>query len=346
MPISLCMIAKNEGQTIRKALLSALPFVDEVCVSIDASTSDNTGVEVLKTLEHYGGKTQVTKHVWKGDFSKARNDLIDKASYDFIFTLDGHETVRGVEKLLQIRDDLQGFEVFFVNVRMIADGMETMFEQERLFHRNYRYHNKSHNVLIYPPEKAAKISGVTIDHERSKALSDARLKQRSEMNIKDLRERALDGDRRARAQLTQEYMAQRNWTQAIREMSLYLMEDMADRERYQVYIKMAMCFYFSRRYLECENALMQCAWINEDNRNAHLVFAAELFMKTKNFALAESLANAALDVKMPDRFYFLYPKFYYEIPLKLLEKINDHNNLKSVGKAQDQPVKQFQHAIQ
>jgi len=332
MLISLCLIAKNEAKTIGRALQSVLPVVDEYIIGVDSSSTDDTFGEVRRFFKDKKVPHEIYLFKWEDDFSKARNDCIAKSHGNFIMQLDGHEYLEsGVEKILQIKNDPQGYEVFLMNINMIAGNNETMFEQEKLFNREYQYHNKSHNVIVYDSAKAAKLKDVVIKHERDEKLMNERQEQRRTMNMDDLKSRIWNGDRRAKAQIIQEYMSQQNWAKSIDAIFDYLKEEMEDRERYQVYIKLAMCFFYSEKYDECYKALLECNWCNADKRNAHLVMGGMLCVKLKKYVDAKRILETAIKMKKPETFWFLYPKFYYEVPMRLLRKIeaiNDYNELK------------------
>ncbi len=325
------MIAKNEGETIRRALESALPFADEFVVGIDSATTDNTSVEVSKFISDNEVSASVYMFDWENDFSKARNDCIKRAKHDWIFTLDGHETIENAKKIKKVKENgLADFDVYVLDFQMNANGYLTMFQQERLFSRKYNYSNKSHNVLVYGDGKVAKISDVVINHKRSEKLMEERTVQRLEMNFDDLNLRIDHGDRRAKAQIIQEYMAQKKWGKAIEYIFYYLDDEMENSERYQVLIKLAMCYYYSKKYFQAEFYLKQCGQINADKRNAHLVFLGTLYMGYGYRDQAKEMLEQSLMIEKPKTFWFLYPQFYYETPNTLLRRLkNDNNKFKS-----------------
>ena len=159
-------------------------------------------------------------------------------------------------------------------------------------------------------------------------LMNERQKQRKEMNIPDLKERIKKGDRRAKAQIVQEYMAQQEWKKAIREANFYLMEEMENAERYQVLIKQAMCYFYLKEFTFCEIVLNDAIPFNTDKRNAHLVMLGMLHLKLQEYFTAKKELNEAIKIPKPETFWFLYPEFYHEVPKKLLKivrlKIDHH----------------------
>jgi tetratricopeptide (TPR) repeat protein len=113
MKLSVCLILKNEGQTIYRCLDSMKSFVNEYVIGIDKTTTDNTYDEVKRFMsslgthyedngvvrgneldsEPYGIKhqNQIYFYDWSDSFAEARNAGMDKATGDFILIMDGHE---------------------------------------------------------------------------------------------------------------------------------------------------------------------------------------------------------------------------------------------------------------
>jgi glycosyltransferase involved in cell wall biosynthesis len=99
--LSLCMIVKNEEETIRRALLSVRPVVDEMIV-VDTGSTDRTK-DIARSL---GAK--VFDFQWTDNFSDARNFSLSKATGEWILVLDADEVISALdhEKLKQlIRQD-------------------------------------------------------------------------------------------------------------------------------------------------------------------------------------------------------------------------------------------------
>ena len=84
--LTLCMIAKDEEETIRPALESVKDIVDEIIV-VDTGSSDNTGA-IVREL---GGK--VIEAEWQDDFSAAKNLALSEATGDYILCLDADEFI-------------------------------------------------------------------------------------------------------------------------------------------------------------------------------------------------------------------------------------------------------------
>ena len=86
IPISLCMITKNEADKLDRCLSSVKELHLEIIV-VDTGSTDNS----LEVAHNY------TEHVfrfdWICDFAAARNFSISKATNDWILVLDTDEYV-------------------------------------------------------------------------------------------------------------------------------------------------------------------------------------------------------------------------------------------------------------
>ena len=99
IPISVCIIAKNEEENIEKCLqcLSKHPF--EIIV-VDTGSTDRT----KESAQKYADK--LLDFPWCNDFSKARNFSIAHASHDWVLIIDCDEFVEkldftAIQKLIE-----------------------------------------------------------------------------------------------------------------------------------------------------------------------------------------------------------------------------------------------------
>lgn len=92
IPISICMIGKNEEKYLEKCMQSLVPLNCEL-IFVDTGSSDST----VKIASRY------TKHIysftWCNDFSKARNFSVSKASNDWILIVDCDEILENPEEI-------------------------------------------------------------------------------------------------------------------------------------------------------------------------------------------------------------------------------------------------------
>lgn len=217
IPISACIITKNESEHLDKCLkaLSAYPF--EIVV-VDTGSDDDS----KETARRYTEK--VYDFTWINDFSAARNFAAEHASHNLIFPVDTDEFVTELDwEALQDAIDKNPKAVGSIK-RM--DYFEADGEQhcqlcviDRIYHRRYyRYDMPVHEVLI-PLTNApyrSYTAPVTLDHVgylgsgdqlRQKALRDM------ELLLKEL-ERTPD-DPYLHFQVGQSYMLMRDTENAL-----------------------------------------------------------------------------------------------------------------------------------
>ena len=84
-PLSVTIVAQNEERTIARVLAAAADIADEV-ILLDSGSTDRT-VEIAKS---FGAKVFVEG--WKG-YAAQKNSAIDKATGDYILSLDADEEV-------------------------------------------------------------------------------------------------------------------------------------------------------------------------------------------------------------------------------------------------------------
>lgn len=89
--LTLCMIVKNEEETLYKCLNSAKELLDEIII-VDTGSKDKT----KEIASQYTDR--IFDFKWCNDFSKARNFSISKASNDWILVLDADEVIEDLNK--------------------------------------------------------------------------------------------------------------------------------------------------------------------------------------------------------------------------------------------------------
>ncbi|MDE7476455.1 MAG: glycosyltransferase family 2 protein, partial [Lachnospiraceae bacterium] len=90
LPVSVCMIAKNEEQYIEQCLRKLIRFNMEIVV-VDTGSTDKT----KEIAARYTDK--LFDFVWCDDFSAARNYAVSKASNNWILILDCDEYVQEID---------------------------------------------------------------------------------------------------------------------------------------------------------------------------------------------------------------------------------------------------------
>lgn len=93
--LSVCMIAKDESNSLGKCLKALKPYADEIIIGIDKTTTDNTK-EIAK---QYNAETFEIECPLASGFDEARNATIEKAKHDWILWIDADESLENIESL-------------------------------------------------------------------------------------------------------------------------------------------------------------------------------------------------------------------------------------------------------
>lgn len=145
--LSLCMIVKNEAETLEKCLRLARPFVDEIVV-VDTGSTDGTQ-EIAR------GYADVYDEIeWPDSFAAARNHSIDLGTSDFILILDGDEYIEDARQWKAMRRALQDGVVGLVLPVYNLLGENGLIRSDRALQRRVflnrpeiRYTGRVHNQI-------------------------------------------------------------------------------------------------------------------------------------------------------------------------------------------------------
>jgi len=159
--ISLCMIVKDEIDTLDRALKSIEKVVDEIII-VQTFPSWPT----KKICNKYSAKTYDFK--WIDDFSAARNFAFSKATKDYILWMDADDfwEPQEMEKLLNLKINMDtNIDAWMMGyiVRFDDNGVPLMsVQRERLIKRskNYQWSGAVHECIIIP--ETEKIAGIDI----------------------------------------------------------------------------------------------------------------------------------------------------------------------------------------
>ena len=100
LPISVCIITKNEEQNIERCLKPLRAYEWEIVV-VDTGSTDRT----KEIASKYADK--VLDYSWTQDFSAARNFSIKQATYDTILVIDSDEYLMelDIDALLSLAEE-------------------------------------------------------------------------------------------------------------------------------------------------------------------------------------------------------------------------------------------------
>lgn len=148
VPISVCIIAKNEEKHIEECLKRLLPYGFEIIVT-DTGSADRT----KELAEKYADK--VLDFAWVDDFSAARNFCAGQASNNWILSLDCDEYVTSIA-VPQVRILMQKFPrmagmIKLKNLVFDRNGRENYAVDDvvRFYNKNFfTYENAIHEQLV------------------------------------------------------------------------------------------------------------------------------------------------------------------------------------------------------
>lgn len=149
IPISVCIIAKNEEKYIEECLKKLQPYGFEIVVT-DTGSTDRT----REIAEQYADK--VADFVWINDFAAARNFCAAQASNNWILALDCDEYMESVDtRILRILMQKKPKEVGIIRLRnlQLRDNDELGYSLDdlpRLYNRNYYKYDKPIHEQIVP----------------------------------------------------------------------------------------------------------------------------------------------------------------------------------------------------
>lgn len=145
MTISLCMICRDNEDTIETALKSAVGVFDEIIIC-DTGSTDRT----LEIVKRYTDK--IARITWEDDFAKARNYSLDMATGDLIFYMDSDdelpEDTRQAIRIIAANNDKNvayQFKIHNIFNDDFAKGWINDFSHLKLFpnRKDIRFNNKA-----------------------------------------------------------------------------------------------------------------------------------------------------------------------------------------------------------
>ncbi|MGI6160510.1 MAG: glycosyltransferase [Christensenellales bacterium] len=191
--LSLCMIVKNEEQTIARCLESAVVFADEIII-VDTGSSDNTKRIARRFTRH------IYDFNWIDNFSAARNYAFSFATSDLVMWLDADDVVpqeeaRKIALLKQRLDDTVHCVMLKYDIAFDLNGKPTFsYYRERIIRRSapHIWREPVHEYL----ECAGKsiTEDIHIEHRkiksnepgRNKRIYESILKKGGELSVRGL----------------------------------------------------------------------------------------------------------------------------------------------------------------
>ena len=144
--ISLCMIVRDERETLARCLDSVRDAVDEIII-VDTGSKDETREIALRYTPH------VYDFSWRDDFSAARNEAFAHATCDFLMWLDADDVVADIRPLMHWKQErLEQYDVVMApyHVAFDAQGKPTfVYYRERIVRAGmgFRWEGAVHEAI-------------------------------------------------------------------------------------------------------------------------------------------------------------------------------------------------------
>lgn len=216
IPVSVCIIAKNEAHHIEECLKRLRPCQFEI-ILVDTGSDDATSEIALKYTPN------VYSFPWCDDFSAARNFSISKASNDWILVIDCDEYLENVnlEKMrLAMEEHPASVGMITRNNPYSLQGIRSVISEQlgRFFNRNFcHFTGKIHEQLLTIENTSPQTFDLplTLYHEGYVSESEKRLKatRNLEMLLSDLAQK--EPDAYTCYQLGQNYLGLNDISKAI-----------------------------------------------------------------------------------------------------------------------------------
>ncbi|MGH1299837.1 glycosyltransferase [Bacillus pretiosus] len=306
--ISLCMIVKNEEETLNRCLESVKGIPDEIII-IDTGSTDQTKTIASRWTQH------VLEFKWIDDFSAARNYSFHRASKEYILWLDADDIIlpNEREKFLLLKQSLnRDIDVVSMVYHAALDehnNVLTSIRRNRLVrtNKNFQWHGIVHEELNVDNQCNFFHSDVIVTHKKintgNESNRNLRLyenfikEKKGEMTIHDIFHYARELHKHKRYKMAIEYyMEFLNCTDIKLEHRLFVMH------------KLASCYHLIGNFQKEKEITLQSLDYDVPQPEFCCRFG-EVFIKRNQFQQAIYWYNQALETPSTNNSLFIeqYP---------------------------------------
>lgn len=173
MTLSICMIVRDEHETLERALESVRDIADEIIIVDTGSLDDTKDIALKFTNKVYDFK-------WCDDFSKARNYSFEKAKMDYIMWLDADDVLekQEAEKLKKLKATMaKSVDIVMLKYNLGVDKNNipaVSYYRERIIKNNkgYKWVGPIHEVIPMTGNVIKK--DIAITHKKEKVNNPKR----------------------------------------------------------------------------------------------------------------------------------------------------------------------------
>lgn len=166
MTLSLCMIVKDEQDTLARILAKAKRFCDEIII-VDTGSLDDT-VKIAREF------TDKIYEIPFEDFSSSRNYSLRKATCDYVMWLDADDDIeeKNISELIALKERLEGIDMVMLpyETAFDEDGNSVFsYYRERIFKnkKGFFFEGKVHEAIALRGNVV--YENIAIRHRKTKA---------------------------------------------------------------------------------------------------------------------------------------------------------------------------------
>ncbi len=327
--LSLCMIVKNEHDTLSRCLDCAKQIADEIII-VDTGSMDDTKNIASKYTD------KVYDYKWVNDFAKARNYSFSKATKDYIIWLDADDVIlkEDIEKIKILKKILTpdiDMVMFKYNLNLDENGIPALsYYRERIVKRSkgYKWVSPIHEVI--PRHGKILYEDIAITHKKLHP-SDP---QRNITIFENMKKQGIKFDARQTFYYARELMYAERFDESINEYTQFLSLPDAWIEN-----KISACLDLYNIYLKlrAENTALACLFksFEYDTPRAEVCCnVGQYFINKKQYSIAVFWLEQALSKKYDVSSGGFFSKDYHDF-IPYIELCVCHYNLGNIKVAME-----------
>jgi glycosyltransferase involved in cell wall biosynthesis/tetratricopeptide (TPR) repeat protein len=316
--ISLGMIVRNEGRTLRQCLESVAPYVDQIVIGLGGESTDDTEAIAREFTD------TVVQLQWKDDFSVARQEVLDLCTGDYFLWVDGDDVLHGGEGLRRLPQEFPQVDAFFFGYDYARDeeGRNTCYLiRERLVridteHR-WEWKSRIHEVMVpvgFEPINMF-IENILVKHYKpaDKHEPDRNMK----LLYQELEAQEPNPDPRLLVYLGSENALRGNLKEALIHWQRFIQLSGWDEEKYQTLHKMGDAQRILGNYEKAIEANHRAIEILPEHPDAWLGLA-EIYYSMKNYRAAIEYTRIGVSKPKPQTMLIVNPDDYTYAPAVVL----------------------------
>lgn len=327
--ISLGMIVRNEGRTLRNLLESVAPHVDQVVIGLAGESTDNTQEVINQYISDTSSQDKffVTFIEWTENFAEARNHILERCPGDYFLWLDGDDVLVNGEKMREYIDQYPDVDAFYwgYDYARDEDGNITCFlMRERLVRRHrelpvdWKWIGEVHEVLS-PQFHSLNMPVQDILVRHFKPADKHSPDRNLEILYRQLREQEPNPDPRILGYLGAENAGQNNLKEAIVHWQRFVKLSGWDEEKYQMQVRISHAWRALGKVDKALGAAYDAIQILPDWPDAYLSIAKSYISDPyRNYKAALGFLEIATSKPKPQTMLIVNPMEYTFEPALLV----------------------------